>query len=91
MNTKFVAGIPRAKQVGLEHAKKNLRRCELWLEDPPPLGMSMLRDSMVFFWKASLNHLLTKVFVEQLWLDRVGEQLHVHSPKLFHVCIVMVQ
>ena len=31
--------------------KKNLRRCERWLKDlpPPPLGMSMLTDSMVFF------------------------------------------
>ena len=71
MNTKFVAGIPRAKQVGLEHAKKNLRRCELWLEDPPP-GYEHAQGFNGFFWKASLNHLLTKVFVEQLWLDRVG-------------------
>ena len=36
VNTKLVLGLPRANQVGLEHAQKNLRRCERWLEDPPP-------------------------------------------------------
>ena len=54
VNTKFVLGLPRAKQVDLEH-KKNLRRCERWLADPPPLGMSMLTDS-TFFWKPSLTN-----------------------------------
>ena len=28
-------GLPRAKQVGLKHAKKNLRRCERWFAEPP--------------------------------------------------------
>ena len=35
MNTKFVLGHPKTKNVGLEHAK-NLRRCERWLAEPPP-------------------------------------------------------
>ena len=30
MNTKFVLGLPRAKQLGLEHCKKNLRDCEIF-------------------------------------------------------------
>ena len=56
MNTKFVLGLPRAKQVGLDHAKKNLRRCERWLKDPPPLlGMSMLTDSLVLFLRLPLG------------------------------------
>ena len=49
MNTKFVLGLPQTKQVGLEHAK-NLKRCERWLADPPPLGISKLTDSMFFFY-----------------------------------------
>ena len=39
---------------------KNLRECERWLADPPPLGMSMLTDSMFFFFKASLKGLQQK-------------------------------
>ena len=50
MNTKFVLGLRRAKQVGLEHAKKYLRRCERLLKDPPPrYGFNG------FFLKASLT------------------------------------
>jgi hypothetical protein len=36
VNAKFVLGLPQTKQVGLEHAKKNLRRCERWLAEPLP-------------------------------------------------------
>ena len=36
-NTKLVWGLPKTKQVNLEHAKKNLRRCERWLAEPPLL------------------------------------------------------
>ena len=36
MNTKLVLGLPKTKQEGLEQAKKNLRRCERWLAEPPP-------------------------------------------------------
>ena len=30
VNTKSVLGLPWAKQIGLEHGEKNLRRCERW-------------------------------------------------------------
>ena len=52
VNKKFVLGLPRAKQEGLELAK-NQRRCERW-RPPPPLSMSMLTDSMFFFWMLPL-------------------------------------
>ena len=48
MNTKFVLGLPRANQVGLEHAKKNLRRCERWLAEPPPPGYEHAHGFNVF-------------------------------------------
>ena len=30
VNTKLVLGLPRAKQLGLKHCKKNLRDCEIF-------------------------------------------------------------
>ena len=54
VNTKLVLGLPRANQVGFEQAKKNLRRCERWLQDPPS-GMSMLTDSTGFFLRLPLG------------------------------------
>ena len=52
MNTKFVLGLPRAKQVGLEHAKKNLRRCEPWLEvcKVPPAGGCVPAGGITLLW-----------------------------------------
>ena len=58
VNTKFVLGLPRAKQLGLEHCKKNLRDCDHHRRPPPPsplLGMIMITDSMVIFLMASLS------------------------------------
>ena len=37
MNTKFVLGLPKTKQVGLKRAK-NIGRCERWRGTPPPPG-----------------------------------------------------
>ena len=36
LNTKFVLGLNRAKQLCLEHWKKNLRECDHHLRTPPP-------------------------------------------------------
>ena len=35
---KVVLGFPIAKQIGLEHGKENLRGCDHWSADPPPLS-----------------------------------------------------
>ena len=50
MDTKFVFRLPTAQQVGLEHAKKPYGGVSAGLRTPPPpLGKSMLTDSMFFF------------------------------------------
>ena len=48
VNTKFVLWLPRAKQIGLEHRKKQPKKVWALTHWPPPLGMSMLTDSMFF-------------------------------------------
>ena len=42
VNTKFVLGLPRAKQLGLEHCQKKIRTVT-----PPLSGMIMITVSMV--------------------------------------------
>ena len=88
MNTKFVLGLPRANQVGLEHAKKRLRRCERWLEDPPPpLGMSMLTDSTVSFFEGFPKQFSD--FFWQFWTTKAllggrGRALVVKTTRIFN-------
>ena len=48
MNTKFVLGLNRPKQLGLEHLQKNLRGCDHHPRIPLP-GMVLITDSMFFF------------------------------------------
>ena len=43
-------GLNKAKQLGLEHWKKNLRGCDQ--HPPPSAGMIMITDSMVIFIEA---------------------------------------
>ena len=57
MNTKCVLGLPRANQVGLEHAKKKPKEVGALARGPPLLGMSMLTDLTGFFFKASLTQI----------------------------------
>ena len=92
MNTKFVLGLPKAKQVGLEHVKKTQGGVSAGVRNPPPPGMSMLTDSMVFL-KASLT-LLTEhtvfcrkfnqssQFFLSFWVKVVG-----YAGKYFFKCI----
>ena len=51
VNTKYVFGLLRAKQIGLEHEEKKPKdydndHCQP--ADPPPLGLTAVKDSMVF-------------------------------------------
>ena len=46
----FWASLNQTNRFGAWRRRKNLKGCERWLPAyPPPLGMSMLTDSMVFF------------------------------------------
>ena len=51
MNTKYILGLPCATQIGLEHEEKKPKdydndHCQP--ADPPPLGLTAVKDSMVF-------------------------------------------
>ena len=50
-NTNFVLGLPRAKQVGLEHGKKKLEGVATLISDPPPTSFttfSIFSSSLMF-------------------------------------------
>ena len=52
MNTKFVLGVARAKQIGLKHGKFNLRDCE---HRPPTIPPARYDRVQRFCFMASLT------------------------------------
>ena len=70
--------------------QKNVRRCERWLEDPPPpIAMSMPTDSMGFFkgfpkysyWQKDQQHMTPVLHRQRTAVQRVRNSLSVDQPK----------
>ena len=48
VTTKYVLGLPEATHIGLEHDKKKPKDYDHQPADPPPSGLTAVKDSMVF-------------------------------------------
>ena len=92
MNTKLVLGLPRAKQVGLEHTKKKLKRCERWIQrfflEPFPQSQPIQHDAQVQSDVSAVISLLSHVWMAPVILGAIAVALFGHLSYLMVVLVL---